>query len=170
MRSITIDIYPSPVGELILGSYQGCLCLCDWRYRKRREAIDQRIQRGLGAEYVHASDRVLQQGCRQLSEYFLHQRQHFDIPLLMVGTEFQKSVWTALQAIRFGQTLSYQQLAERVERKQAVRAVASANGANALSLFIPCHRVLGQKGDLVGYAGGLLAKQKLLALEQDLFH
>ena len=170
MSKINIQIYRSPVGELILGSYDNRLCLCDWRYRHKRNSIDARIQKGLGVEYQKKSDRLVRQAIDQLEEYFSHSRKQFDIPLLMVGTEFQKAVWNGLLDIPYGHTSSYAQLAERIDRKQSVRAVAGANGANALSLFIPCHRIIGRQGDLVGYAGGLQAKQKLLDLESDLFN
>lgn len=169
MNKINVHIYQTPVGELILGSYDNRLCLCDWRYRQRRKTIDARIQKGLGAEYQNQSDSLIEQAIDQLEDYFSHRRKQFDIPLLMVGTAFQKVVWRGLLEIPFGQTSSYTQLSERIARKQSVRAVAGANGANALSLFIPCHRIIGRHGDLVGYAGGLQAKQRLLELEHDLF-
>lgn len=102
----------------------------------------------------------------QLNQYFSKTRQQFDIPLDPLGTAFQKSVWDALQNIPYGETRSYKQLAEQLQQPSAIRAVAAANGANALSIFIPCHRIIGSSGELVGYAGGLPAKQRLLELEQ----
>ncbi|MFT5260857.1 MAG: methylated-DNA-[protein]-cysteine S-methyltransferase [Saprospiraceae bacterium] len=103
----------------------------------------------------------------QLDAYLLGDRNEFGIPQLMVGTEFQKSVWNALMKVTYGVTASYLQLAESVNNKNAARAVASENGANAISLFIPCHCIIGSNGDLVGYAGGFPAKKRLLKLEQD---
>jgi methylated-DNA-[protein]-cysteine S-methyltransferase len=84
---------------------------------------------------------------------------------LLVGTDFQKTVWEELLKIPFGKTLTYLQLSNRLQNPKAIRAVATANGANALSIFVPCHRIIGSQGELVGYAGGLPAKQKLLDLE-----
>jgi methylated-DNA-[protein]-cysteine S-methyltransferase len=106
---------------------------------------------------------------KQLEAYFNMQRKSFDIPLLMLETDFQKSVWEALVQIPFGKTASYLELAKTIDNEKAVRAVASANGANAISIMIPCHRIIGNDGALVGYAGGLPAKKKLLDLEKNLF-
>ena len=103
---------------------------------------------------------------RQLDEYFAAQRRVFDVPLLTVGTPFQRAVWELLTTIPFGATRSYAWLAAQLGHPRAVRAVAAANRANALSIFIPCHRVVGSNGSLTGYAGGLAAKRLLLGLEQ----
>ncbi|RLA59939.1 MAG: cysteine methyltransferase [Epsilonproteobacteria bacterium] len=169
MYKISIQTYNSPVGEILLGSYEGKLCLADWKYRRMRTTIDKRIQKGLNAKYVEEDTEVLKEACKQFNEYFDHKRQSFDIPLLMVGTDFQRSVWDGLMQIPYGTTFSYLELAKRIDNEKAVRAVASANGANAISILIPCHRIIGSNGDLVGYAGGLPAKKKLLELESNLF-
>ena len=105
----------------------------------------------------------------QLKEYFNFTRKVFDIPLLLIGTDFQKKVWQGLIDTPFGTTCSYLELAKRIGNEKAVRAVATANGANAISIIVPCHRIIGSKGDLVGYAGGLPAKKKLLEIESNLF-
>ena len=102
-----------------------------------------------------------------MDEYFARKRKTFDIPLLLVGTEFQKSVWQELQNIPYGKTLSYGELSQRLGEPKAVRAVAAANGANPISIFVPCHRVIGRDHKLTGYAGGLAAKKELLELEAD---
>jgi len=169
LNLIHIQHYPTALGELLLGSLDGQPCLCDWRYRKTRESVDRRLQSRLNARYVEKPDEVIDQAIAQLEQYFSQQREVFEVPLLLAGTDFQKAVWEQLQQIPFGQTASYLQLAERMNNPKAVRAVASANGANALSIFIPCHRIVGSNGQLVGYAGGLEAKRKLLGLERDLF-
>jgi len=165
MESIAIHYYESPVGELILGSYGDALCLADWKVRKDRTAIDNRLQKRLKALYREEESEVVKLARKQLDEYFKGLRQTFDLPLLMVGTEFQKSVWKALRDIPFGTTLSYLELSKRIDNKKAVRAVASAVGANALSIFISCHRIIGSDGALRGYAGGLETKRMLLELE-----
>ena len=95
------------------------------------------------------------------------QRTTFDIPLLLVGTEFQKSVWNELLNIPYGTTISYAQLSQRLDNPKAIRAVASSNGANSISILIPCHRVIGSDHKLTGYAGGLVAKKTLLELESN---
>lgn len=165
MEKILIQSYKSPVGELILGVFQNQLCLCDWKYRKMREAIDQRIKKGLQAEMEEGNHPILDQAKKQLEEYFDGKRRDFNLPILPVGTEFQQRVWKALQGIPFGKTNSYLELSQQLGDLNAIRAVASANGANAISIIIPCHRIIGSDGALVGYAGGIEAKKKLLQLE-----
>ncbi len=165
MYQIAIYYWQSPVGELILGSYDEKLCLADWRYRKQRERVDRRLQKALKAEYVESTSRVIEETIVQLEEYFAKKRKGFDIPLLLAGTDFQKSVWEGLMQIPYGTVTSYLDLAKSIGNAKAVRAVASANGANAISILIPCHRVVGSDGMLTGYAGGLDVKEKLLSLE-----
>jgi len=170
MNIINIQTHKSPVGELLLGSYDGKLCIADWKYRHMRTTIDKRLQVGLKAEYSEESSEVIEETIKQMKEYFANERQAFDIPMLMVGTDFQKSVWQGLIKIPYGTTASYLELSKNIGNEKAVRAVASANGANAISILIPCHRIIGSNGDLVGYAGGLPAKKKLLELENNLFN
>ncbi len=165
MKHIETQYYKSPIGEILLGSFEGKLCLADWRYRKRRTSIDKRIQNTLRCEYKEQNSDLLKDTIVQLEEYFLNERKTFDIPLLMVGTEFQKTVWNGLMKIPYGTTSSYLQLAKNINNEKAVRAVASANGANAISILIPCHRVIGTNGFLTGYAGGIDTKEFLLQLE-----
>ncbi|MEO1144918.1 MAG: methylated-DNA--[protein]-cysteine S-methyltransferase [Cyanobacteria bacterium J06638_22] len=102
----------------------------------------------------------------QLTEYFAHQRQQFDLPLELQGTAFQKQVWQYLLEIPFGETLSYGTLAKKIGKPDASRAVGAANGRNAISIIVPCHRVIATSGKLTGYAGGLDRKQWLLQHEQ----
>ena len=169
MRQVNTQILQTSYGDLILGSHNNQLCLCDWLNRKKRESIDLRIQTGLQARYVEKSDEVLESTRVQLTEYFNGKRKFFDIPLLMVGTEFQQSVWNGLLKIPFGVVSNYKSLSESINKIKAVRAVGSANGANAISILIPCHRIIGSNGKLLGYAGGLNAKENLLLLENNLF-
>lgn len=109
---------------------------------------------------------LLLEAKRQLTEYFSGKRKNFDLPLAPKGTPFQQKVWTALQTIPYGETRSYQQIAEQIGSPKACRAVGLANNKNPIILAIPCHRVIGADGQLVGYAGGIWIKEKLLALEQ----
>lgn len=108
----------------------------------------------------------LHAAARQLDEYFAGKRQQFDLPLRPSGTPFQLEVWGALLAIPYGETVSYADIARQIRRPRAVRAVGAANGANPLAIIVPCHRVIGSHGDLVGYGGGLPAKRWLLAHER----
>lgn len=168
MSSICTQVYKSPVGEILLGSYEGKLCLSDWKYRKMRTSIDKRLQKGLHATYVEKSSKIIDTTIVQMDEYFEGKRKVFNIPLLMVGTDFQHSVWRSLNEIPYGSTASYLELSKKIGKEKAVRAVASAIGANAMSILIPCHRIIGKNGDLAGYAGGLPAKKTLLELEKNL--
>ncbi|WP_432458823.1 MULTISPECIES: methylated-DNA--[protein]-cysteine S-methyltransferase [unclassified Agarivorans] len=169
MQQINIQYFKHPYAEFLLGSYQGQLCLCDFRYRKMRASVDKRIQRGLNASFTEQNDDILESTKTQLEQYFLGERRVFDIPLLLVGTDFQKSVWGALEKVEYGHTATYQDLARSIGNEAAVRAVGNANGANSLAIIIPCHRIIGSQGTLVGYAGGLSLKKRLLSLEQNLF-
>lgn len=166
MKQIEITLYTTPVGDLIVGSFGDFLCMCDWQTRKNRAAIDKRLTYMLDARFVENSNPVLRRATAQLDQYFALQRTEFDIPLMLNGTPFQKRVWHNLTQIAYGDSCSYLALADRVQNNRAVRAVANANGANALSIFIPCHRIIGTNGSLVGYAGGLKAKEYLLQLER----
>lgn len=131
--------------------------------------LDSRILRGLDAEFIESDLPVLRETKHQLEQYFRAERKQFELPLLLIGSDFQKRVWDELILVGYGDTASYLDLAERMGNKNAVRAVASANGANAIAIIVPCHRIIGSKGELVGYAGGLRAKQKLLESERGLF-
>ena len=119
----------------------------------------------LNAEFEEGTSEVIDKAIKQLDEFFAGQRKIFDIPLLFVGTDFQKTVWNELQKIPFGKTVSYGEMARRIGMPKAVRAVANANGANSMSIFAPCHRVIGSDHSLTGYGGGLDAKRTLLKLE-----
>jgi methylated-DNA-[protein]-cysteine S-methyltransferase len=110
--------------------------------------------------------RVLDQAAEQLAEYFAGERTEFDVPLAAVGTPFQQRVWRMLEKIPFGETWSYGQLAARIGRPSASRAVGAANGKNPIGIIVPCHRVIGANGSLTGYAGGMPMKKWLLAHEQ----
>jgi len=165
MNQIHIQYYKTKIGELILGSFDTKLCLLDYRYRKMRSAVDNRIKKGLTAEFVEQDNKILQMTRKQIDEYLNGDRKDFDIPLLMVGTDFQKNVWEALLKLPYGAVSTYLQQAKDIDNAKAVRAVASANGANAMSLIIPCHRIIGSNGELVGYGGGLSVKKRLLKME-----
>ncbi|GAM65821.1 methylated-DNA-protein-cysteine methyltransferase [Vibrio ishigakensis] len=108
---------------------------------------------------------ILVSAKKQLSEYLNSERAEFDLPLDADGTEFQKQVWSELAKIPFGETRSYKQIAEAINKPKAVRAVGAANGKNPVSVVVPCHRVVGSNRALTGYAGGIERKKKLLELE-----
>jgi len=109
---------------------------------------------------------LLQEAAKQLKEYFAGERQVFDLPLAPKGTNFQKAAWQALTTIPYGETRSYKQIAEQIGKPKACRAVGLANNRNPIAIVIPCHRVIGSDGKLVGYGGGLPIKKFLLELEE----
>lgn len=163
---IITGIYESPCGALMLGSFGDRLCLCDWRIEKHSDKVSRRLCRMLDADFSEGNSDVIDEAARCLDRYFDGLRPVLDIPLLFVGSPFQKKVWEALLTIPYAHTLSYGELARRIGMPAAVRAVANANGANSLSIFVPCHRVVGSDRSLTGYAGGLAAKEFLLDLER----
>jgi len=140
--------------------------MVDFRYRKMRKTVDKRIKKGLNAEFIEQDNEILQKTRVQLDEYFYMQRRKFDIPIQMVGSDFQRSIWEALLKVPYATTSTYLQLAKEIGKAKAVRAVANANGANAIGIIIPCHRIIGANGELTGYAGGLPLKKRLLKQEQ----
>jgi len=164
--SILTQQYETAYGTLLLGAYESSLCLCDWLTRSNRASIDKRIQRYLKAEYKPQTCATTDTAIKQLNAYFAGKNPVFELPLLLLGSDFQQAVWQQLQKIPYGSTSSYRQLAQQINKPSAARAVANANNANALSIFVPCHRVIGSDGALSGYAGGLATKRKLLNLEQ----
>lgn len=117
-------------------------------------------------DIVIRETQLLKEAYRQLEEYFKGERRDFDLPLNPYGTKFQLSVWEALRAIPYGETWSYKQVAEKVGNPKASRAVGMANNRNPIPIIIPCHRVIGANGQLVGYGGGIGIKKFLLNLEQ----
>lgn len=165
MKTIFITEFDTEFGTLILGDFEGKLCLCDWKFRKMRTQIDQRIKTGLQADFEEKTTNLLLETKKQLNAYFAGAIQDFHIPLQLVGTDFQQKAWNQLLEIKYGKTDSYLSLSKKLANQKAIRAVASANGANAISIIVPCHRIIGSNGELIGYAGGLSAKKKLLELE-----
>lgn len=156
MTRIVID---SPVGPLLLtADSEG---LREIRFHAATAAAGEG-----GAAQAEAGAAVAAETARQLRAYFAGERHAFDLPLAPRGTPFQLAVWRALGAIPYGATTSYGAIAARIGRPQAVRAVGAANGANPLPIVVPCHRVIGSDGRLVGYGGGLPIKRALLALER----
>ena len=164
-NSISLQHYDSPCGRLVLASFADRLCLCDWSDNPFAERNRRRIEKYLKATSKTETTSVLEETKRQLDEYFAGKRKAFDIQLCLVGTDFQHKVWNALRSIPYGSTKSYKDIAQCIGKPKAVRAVAGAIGANAISILIPCHRVIGSNHSLTGYAGGLETKRGLLGME-----
>lgn len=163
--SVKVKYYESPCGVLMLGSSAGRICLCDWLEEKHHAMVERRLDRFLNVEFREGTSVALRDATEQLDEFFAGERKGFNVHLFLLGTDFQKKVWGELLKIPYGHTVSYGDMARALGMPGAVRAVANAVGANAVSIFVPCHRVIGSDGSLTGYAGGLDAKFKLLELE-----
>ena len=117
------------------------------------------------AQLSSKSNLIIKESQAQLKQYFQGKRKIFNVPVLLVGTEFQKKVWSELSQVPFGKTITYKEQAKRIKSEKAVRAVGAANGKNPVAIIIPCHRVIGSNGKLVGYAGGQKMKSNLLKIE-----
>ncbi|TWT17857.1 methylated-DNA--[protein]-cysteine S-methyltransferase [Luteimonas marina] len=147
----------SPVGPLFVAADDDGLRAIEFRDNRHPVKRD--------GDWREGDNATLRKAGRQLDEYFAGKRRAFDLPLSPHGTEFQRKVWSTLATIPYGETISYAQLAARVGRSSATRAVGAANGRNPLPIVLPCHRVIGADGSLTGFGGGLPTKQFLLKLE-----
>jgi len=154
-------VMPSPVGDVRIVERDGAIVAIEFApFPPPRDG------RPLGE--LRDDHPVLAEAVRQLTAYFDRDLKEFDLPLALVGTDFQRRVWDQLTRIGYGETTSYGEIAARLGMGPgASRAVGLANGRNPVAIVVPCHRVIGAKGTLVGYAGGLERKQQLLELEQD---
>lgn len=151
------QVIDSPIGAILLAGTDDALCQV--HFHGGRDSTEPR------AEWEENA-KPFREAVRQLRAYFAGTLQSFDLPLQLEGTEFQKTVWKALQEIPYGETWSYGQLARHIHKPQAMRAVGAANGRNPIPVIIPCHRVIGADGSLTGFGGGLPIKKKLLELER----
>ena len=156
----------TPLGPMLAAASERALHLLEFTDRRMLETQLTRLGKRTGGVMTPGRNPILGQTEAELAEYFAGERREFTMPLAPAGTEFQRQVWDALQSIPYGETRSYGEQARSIERPKAVRAVASANGDNPISIIIPCHRVIGSDGSLTGYGGGLPRKQYLLGLER----
>lgn len=157
--------FESPLGRITLASTNKGLCLLEFDNEKRINNHFNQFKKYWDVEIIEEETSITTTTKNQLTAYFSNQQTTFDVPLDLVGTEFQLKVWNELQRIPFGSTRSYKEQAIAVGNLKAIRAVATANGENRISIIIPCHRVIGSDGSLTGYGGGIWRKQKLLELE-----
>jgi AraC family transcriptional regulator of adaptative response/methylated-DNA-[protein]-cysteine methyltransferase len=158
-------LLPSPLGALIAVASERGICLVEFADHAHLERQTRDLARRRASALVPGSNRHLEQLALELREYFAGRRLVFEVELDVAGAPFQLAVWEALRAIPAGQTRSYAELAAALGRPGAQRAVARANASNHLAILIPCHRVIGSDGRLVGYGGGLWRKRRLLELE-----
>jgi AraC family transcriptional regulator of adaptative response/methylated-DNA-[protein]-cysteine methyltransferase len=163
---ITVTRILTPLGPMLAGTTEEGICLLEFVDRRMLETQIKRLKKYLKAEFVPGQNKHFDALDKQLKEYFDGKRKDFDLPLILDGTEFQQKVWKELRRIPYGKTRSYQEQAIALGNPKAIRAVAKANGDNRIAIIIPCHRVIGKDGQLVGYGGGMWRKQFLLNLEK----
>lgn len=165
-NTIFYNFLETPLGEMLACEFEGKICLLEFLDTKGFEKELTAVSKTFKANFKQEETVVFKQLKIQLAEYFTGNRKEFSVPLLTVGTDFQKNVWEILQKIPYGETKTYEEQTKIFGNPKAIRAVASANGRNKIAIIIPCHRVIGKNGTLTGYAGGLWRKQKLLELEK----
>lgn len=156
----------TPIGEMVAGAAEEGICLLEFIDRRMLKTEYKELARLLKCDIEEGENIHIIEIRRELKEYFEGKRKGFTIPLVAPGSEFQQAVWQELQKIDYGSTRSYTELAQALEKPDAVRAVARANGINRISIVIPCHRVIGSDGSLTGYGGGLKRKRWLLEHEK----
>jgi len=168
----------TPIGEMAAASTSGGICLLEFTEGRDMATVWGELAKDMNDEVKPGWNLHLWRLRRQLKEYFKGTRKGFSIPLVTPGTDFQKEVWNNLSEIPYGSTISYQKQADTLKNSEAVRAVAQANSSNRIAIVIPCHRVIGSDGTLVGYSGGLKRKRWLIdhekkysgqAVDQELF-
>ncbi len=155
MNSIFISYVESPIGTIEIKADEQSILSVQFKDTNK-------------VETSFSENEISKNGKQQLSEYFASERKEFELPLKLSGTDFQNKVWTELQVIPYSKTISYLQLAKNLGDPKCIRAAGTANGKNPFAIVVPCHRVIGSNGDLIGYAGGLWRKQWLLEHEGNL--
>ncbi len=162
---IRLEILDTPLGKMVACATEEGLCLLEFIDRRAFVTELKDLKRMLRASIAPRRNTHLKAVEKELNEYFYGKRKKFDIPLVTPGTEFQNKVWQKLLDIPYGETRSYKQQSIAVGNLGAIRAVGTANGANRISIIVPCHRVIGEDGTLTGYGGGLKRKRWLLDFE-----
>ncbi|WNQ14146.1 methylated-DNA--[protein]-cysteine S-methyltransferase [Paenibacillus aurantius] len=160
------DEIETPIGPLVLCAGEEGLCRIEFgSFRRGEPFLEAWSRKYTGADRLVRDDRFLQPAVDQLQQYFAGERTAFDLPIQLYGSDFQVKVWRALTGIPYGETRSYKEIGEVIGAPKAVRAVGGANNRNPLPIVVPCHRVIGSNGAMVGYGGGLAIKEQLLGLE-----
>src|SRR5512143_582827 len=160
VRAYVADI-ETPIGSMVATATETHLLLLEFSHRRMLGTQLDRVRRALDCVFERGESPVFSMLRSQLDEYFRGDRREFDVPMHVPGTPFQTRVWAELLKIPSGTTTSYGRIAEAIGQPTAVRAVARANGDNRIAILIPCHRVIGSDGQLVGYGGGLWRKRRL---------
>jgi len=163
--SFYVSKIDSPLGTLVLGCTEKGVSMVEYLRMERLEKNLKDIQKKRALKVEFRKNKIVEALELELKEYFSKNLTKFTLPLDTIGTEFQKKVWNVLYTIPYGKTMSYSEQAKKYGNVKAIRAVASANGKNKISIILPCHRVIGKSGSLTGYAGGLDKKSWLLEHE-----
>jgi AraC family transcriptional regulator, regulatory protein of adaptative response / methylated-DNA-[protein]-cysteine methyltransferase len=158
--------FETPLGEMAAAATKEGICLLEFVSRPALESEFNKLALTFNETIKSGSNKHLRALKKQLQEYFKGKRKEFSLPLITPGTDFQISAWDVLKKIPYGKTISYLEQAKSIKNPGAVRAVAGANGSNRIAIIIPCHRVIGSDGDLVGYGGGIEKKRWLMEHEK----
>jgi AraC family transcriptional regulator of adaptative response/methylated-DNA-[protein]-cysteine methyltransferase len=164
---ILISRLTTPLGPMFICATDEGVCLLEFVDRKMLETEFKDLQKLLNAEIIAGENQYIKKAKIEIAEYFRGKRKNFDVKIQTLGTDFQVSVWECLKSIPYGETSTYQQQAQRINKPKAIRAVASANGFNRISIIVPCHRVIGKDGKLAGYGGGIERKRWLINHERE---
>lgn len=164
---ILINRLTTPLGPMFVCATENGVCLLEFVDRRMLETEFKDLQKLLKANIISGENEHIKQVKKEIKEYFEGTRKKFDVKLETPGTDFQNSVWDCLQQIEYGTTTTYQNQAEKINNPKAIRAVASANGYNRISIIIPCHRVIGKDGKMTGYGGGIERKKWLIEHERN---
>ncbi|MWN31117.1 MULTISPECIES: bifunctional transcriptional activator/DNA repair enzyme AdaA [unclassified Gilliamella] len=163
---ILINRLTTPLGPMFVCSTNQGICLLEFVDRRMLETEFEQLQKQLKMKIIFGDNNHIKQTKKEIDEYFQGKRQHFNVKLHTPGTDFQKTVWDCLKQIPYGKLTTYKQQAEKINTPQAIRAVANANGFNRVAIIVPCHRVIGSNGELMGYGGGLERKRWLIEHEK----
>jgi methylated-DNA-[protein]-cysteine S-methyltransferase len=165
MQTVVWREMESPIGILTLAATSNGLCYLSFGKDEDALRLKTFLDKAFHSYQLEKNGQALLLYVNQLQEYFSKKRTQFDLPLDLYGTPFQKKVWSQLRNIPFGEIRTYKEIAQAIGRSKAVRAVGGANNRNPIPIIIPCHRIIGSNGSLVGYAGGIEIKEYLLTLE-----
>ncbi|KAB2878317.1 methylated-DNA--[protein]-cysteine S-methyltransferase [bacterium] len=163
---IIYKIIKSPLGDMVLGSIADKICFLEFYLPERYKEMSGKIRKVFDAEWVEGTNDVIEQAEKELQEYFSGKRKNFTVPLDLRGSEFEIKIWEQLQKIPYGHVCSYGDIAKKINNPKSVRAVGGANHNNPVAIIVPCHRVIGKNGSLVGYGGGIDKKKLLIELER----
>lgn len=167
-NKILLTDFVSPLGKMFLGATERGICLVEFYDRINFDKTLLKLAQSLNAQFIYDTNAHLLQLKEELTLYFDKKLQEFTVPLILTGSPFQQKVFQSLLKIRYGSTSTYKKQAIVLGDVKAIRAVATANGLNKIAILVPCHRIIGSNGSMVGYAGGIHRKEALLQLENAL--